>query len=44
MDKKYIFLTLNLHEIHWALVIVMPQTFTNAIKSDQSIKSYNFIF
>ena len=28
MDKKYIFLPLNLHEIQWALVIVMPQTST----------------
>ena len=33
MDKKYIFLPLNLHElnlheIHWALVIVMPQIST----------------
>ena len=28
MDKKYILLPLNLHEIHWALVIVMVQTST----------------
>ena len=28
MDKKYIFLPLNLHGIHWALVIVMAQTST----------------
>ena len=28
MDKNYIFLPLNLHETHWALVIVVPQTLT----------------
>ena len=28
MDKKYIFLSFNLHEIHWALVMVMPQIST----------------
>ena len=26
MDKTYIFFPLNLHGIHWALVIIMPQT------------------
>ena len=29
MDKKYVFLPLNLHGIHWALVIAMPQTSTS---------------